>query len=88
VDIEEPTFSLGAESSQLLRDIQHVESRPGSLPIVQALQRYLQLVNEDKWDSEEALALRETLDQWSQGREPALVRADMDIRVRNFRRKK
>lgn len=30
VDIEEPTFSLGAESSQLLRDIQHVESRPGS----------------------------------------------------------
>ena len=88
VDIEEPTFSLGAESSQLLRDIQHVESRPGSLPIVQALQRYLQLVNEDKWDSEEAQALRETLDRWSQGREPALVRADMDIRVRNFRRKK
>ena len=88
VDIEEPTFSLGAESSQLLRDIQHVESRPGSLPIVQALQRYLQLVNEDKWDSEEALTLRETLDRWSQGREPALVRADMDIRVRNFRRKK
>ena len=88
VDIEEPTFSLGAESSQLLRDIQHVESRPASLPIVKTLQRYLQLVNEDKWDSEEALELRKTLDQWSQGREPALLRADMDIRVRNFRRKK
>lgn len=88
VDIEEPTFSLGAESSQLLRDIQHVESRPASLPIVKTLQRYLQLVNEDKWDSEEALALRKILDQWSQGREPALLRADMDIRVRNYRRKK
>ena len=88
VDIEEPTFSLGAESSQLLRDIQHVETRPASLPIVKTLQRYLQLVNEDKWDSEEALALRKTLDQWSQGREPALLRADMDIRVRNYRRKK
>ena len=88
VDIEEPTFSLGAESSQLLRDIQHVESRPASLPIVKTLQHYLQLVNEDKWDSEEALALRKTLDQWSQGREPALLRADMDIRVRNYRRKK
>ena len=88
VDIEEPTFSLGAESSQLLRDIQHVETRPASLPIVQTLQRYLQLVNEDKWDSEEALSLRKTLDQWSQGREPALLRADMDIRVRNYRRKK
>ncbi|MBO5636305.1 MAG: AAA family ATPase [Acidaminococcaceae bacterium] len=88
VDIEEPVFSLGAESSQLLHDIQHVESRPASLPIVRTLQRYLQLVNEDKWDSEEALALRKKLDQWSQGREPALLRADMDIRVRNFRRKK
>ena len=88
VDIEEPTFSLGAESSQLLRDIQHVEARPGSLPIVKALQRYLQLVSEDKWDGEEALSLRKTLDEWSQGREPALLRADMDIRVRNYRRKK
>ena len=88
VDIEEPSFSLGAESSQLLRDIQHVESRPASLPIVQTLQRYLQLVSEDKWDSDEAVALRKTLDAWSQGREPALLRADMDIRVRNYRRKK
>ncbi|MBQ9698966.1 MAG: AAA family ATPase [Acidaminococcaceae bacterium] len=88
VDIEEPLFSLGAESSQLLWDIQHVESRPSALPIVKTLQRYLQLVNEDKWDSEEALALRKQLDQWSQGREPALLRADMDIRVRNYRRKK
>ena len=88
VDIEEPSFSLGAESSQLLRDIQHVETRPGSLPIVKTLQRYLQLVSEDKWDSEEALELRKTLDEWSQGREPALLRADMDIRVRNYRRKK
>ena len=88
VDIEEPSFSLGAESSQLLRDIQHVETRPGSLPIVKTLQRYLQLVSEDKWDSKEALELRKTLDEWSQGREPALLRADMDIRVRNYRRKK
>jgi len=88
VDIEEPLFSLGAESSQLLRDIQHVETRPSKLPIVRTLQRYLQLVNEDKWDSEEALSLRKVLDQWSQGREPALLRADMDIRVRNCRRKK
>ncbi|MBR1590077.1 MAG: AAA family ATPase [Acidaminococcaceae bacterium] len=88
VDIEEPLFSLGAESSQLLHDIQGVESRPSALPIVKTLQRYLQLVNEDKWDSEEALALRKQLDRWSQGREPALLRADMDIRVRNYRRKK
>ena len=88
VDIEEPVFALGAESGQLLRDIQRVESRPLSLPIVKDLQRYLQLVGEDQWDSEEALALRKKLDAWSKGREPALLRADMDIRLRRFRNKK
>ena len=89
--------SVPAESIRILHwdddmvdieDIQHVETRPGSLPIVKTLQRYLQLVSEDKWDSKEALELRKTLDEWSQGREPALLRADMDIRVRNYRRKK
>ncbi|MDO5101271.1 MAG: hypothetical protein Q4D52_06915, partial [Eubacteriales bacterium] len=88
VAIEEPDFALGAESSQLLRDIQRVESRPLSLPIVKDLQRYLQLVCEDQWDSEEALTLRKKLDRWSKGREPALIRADMDIRLRRFRNKK
>ncbi len=88
VTIEEPVFALGAESSQLLRDIQRVESRPLSVPIVKDLQRYLQLVCDDQWDSEEALALRKKLDLWSKGREPALIRADMDIRLRRFRRKK
>lgn len=88
VAIEEPVFALGAESSQLLRDIQRVESRPLSVPIVKDLQRYLQLVCDDQWDSEEALALRKKLDLWSKGREPALIRADMDIRLRRFRRKK
>lgn len=87
VDVEEPAFSLGAESSQVLRDIQHVESRPVNLPIVKDLQRYLRLVSEDKWDTPEALALRKELDDWSQGREPALLRADMDIRIRSFRKK-
>ena len=85
---QQTVFALGAESSQLLRDIQRVESRPLSVPIVKDLQRYLQLVCDDQWDSEEALALRKKLDLWSKGREPALIRADMDIRLRRFRRKK
>jgi len=44
-------------------------------------------VSEDKWDCPEALELRKSLDKWAAGREPALLRADMDIRMRSFRRK-
>ena len=84
--VRTPEFSLGAESYQLLKDIQNVETRPQALPIVKDLARYLELVGEDKWDSREALELRARLDQWAKGREPALVRADMDIRMRLFRR--
>lgn len=81
-------FSLGANSTQILQDIQNVNPRPQKLPIVQDLERYLELVSEDKWDSAEALALRKRLDAWSRGCEPALIRADMDIRMRQFRRRK
>lgn len=80
-------FSLGASSTQILQDIQNVSPRPQKLPIVQDLERYLELVSEDKWDSAEALALRKRLDAWSKGCEPALIRADMDIRMRQFRRR-
>lgn len=87
IDIYQPEFSLGAESYQLLRDIQNVDTRPQSLPVVKDLKRYLDLVSEDKWDCGEALELRKKLDKWAAGREPALLRADMDIRMRSFRRK-
>lgn len=82
------SFSMGATSTQILQDIQNVAPRSERLPIVQSLKRYLELVSEDKWDTPEALALRERLDQWSNGQEPALLRADMDIRMRQFRRKR
>ena len=82
------SFALGASSAQILQDIQNVTLRSERLPIVQSLKRYLALVSEDKWDSEEALALRKQLDAWSNGNEPALLRADMDIRMRKFRRKR
>lgn len=81
-------FSLGAESNQLLQDIQNVTARPKSLPIVKKLERYLELVSDDKWDTEEAKLLRQELDAWSNGREPLLTKADMDIRMRQFRRRK
>lgn len=81
-------FSLGAESDQILRQIQNVSSRPKGLAIVRDLEHYLELVSEDKWDTEEALNLRKKLDEWSRGYEPALLRADMDIRLRQFRRRR
>ena len=82
------SFTMGASSAQILQDIQNVTLRSERLPIVQSLKRYLALVSEDKWDSEEALALRKQLDAWSNGNEPALLRADMDIRMRKFRRQR
>ena len=88
INIDKPAFSLGAESFQLLKDIQNVDTRPQALPIVKDLYRYLMLVSEDKWDTDEARELRKRLDEWSKGCEPALVRADTEIRMKTFRRKK
>ncbi|WP_405379312.1 AAA family ATPase [Phascolarctobacterium sp.] len=82
------SFAMGATSTQILQDIQNVGLRAESLPIVQDLKRYLNLVSQDKWDTPEALALRKRLDAWAKGNEPALLRADMDIRMRQFRRKR
>lgn len=81
-------FSLGAESYQLLKSIQNVDPRPSTLPIVRKLYQYLGLVSQDKWDTDEAKELRKELDEWAKGNEPALLRADMDIRMRAFRRKR
>ena len=46
--VRTPEFSLGAESYQLLKDIQNVETRPQALPIVKDLARYLELVGRDR----------------------------------------
>ena len=37
INIDKPAFSLGAESFQLLKDIQNVDTRPQALPIVKDL---------------------------------------------------
>lgn len=84
--VRRPEFALGAESHQLLKEIQNVDTRAQSLPIVKQLKRYLELVADDEWDSGEAQELRRILNEWAKGREPALLRADMDIRLRKLRR--
>jgi predicted ATP-binding protein involved in virulence len=84
--LEVPAFSMGAESQYVLETILGVPPRPADIPIARQLQEYLKLVNENQWDSDRAVALRTTLDTWSGGVEPSLVKADIDIRVRAWKR--
>jgi len=86
-DISIPTFSLGAQSWQLMNDIQEVESRP-TLPITKKLKKYQLLVENDKWDSPSAVKLRKDLDAWAGNQEALLKRIDVDIRMREYRRGK
>ena len=76
----------GAEASRILNEVFGVELRAQNLEIVQKLNRYLELIDDDKWDTEEALTLRQALDEWSRGNEPELVKADIDIRMKAFQR--
>ena len=86
VIIQIPEFSYGFESNQVLQSIQEVDPRPPQLDIVQQLKQYLSLVSEDRWDSPEAKELRAKLGVWFKDREPQLIKTDMDIRMREYRR--
>lgn len=76
----------GAEASRILREVFGVELRAQHLDIVKKLNRYLELIDDDKWDTEDALKLRQELDEWSHGHEPELTKADIDIRMKQFQR--
>lgn len=80
-------FSEGAEAQQVLLDVLGVKStRSEQLPIVQCLNRYQQLVENDQWDSAEATSLRQQLDLWGAEYEPELARLDMDIKIKSWER--
>lgn len=76
----------GAESSRMLNEVFGTPSRAQNLEIVQKLNRYLALIDDDKWDTEDALALRQELDEWARGHEPELIKADIDIRMKEYQR--
>lgn len=73
-----PAGTAGAQSQRLLEDVFGVKSRP-PVEMAQKLQKYMQLVNDRRWESSEAIQLRTELDQWSQGEEPELLEADLQI---------
>ncbi len=80
-------FSEGAEAQQVLLDVLGVKSpRVEQLEIVKSLHHYQSLVNDNQWDTSEALALREKLQRWGAGYEPELARLDMDIRLKQWER--
>lgn len=85
--IHSPDFSLGAQSSEALHDIQGVSLRPeSSVQIVKDLNRYKELVKEEKEDSIEAVELRRKLDDWGKEHVTELMKIDLDIRLRNSRK--
>ena len=81
-------FSYGAKSHELLEYILGIDERPQHLEIVKKLNKYIKLVDKNQYDSDEAKELRKELDIWGAGKEKALLKADMDIRLKEYQRKK
>ncbi|SFV50715.1 ATP binding protein [hydrothermal vent metagenome] len=88
LEINKFDFSLGAKSHELLYNILGVEERPQNLDIVKKLNRYIELVDDNLYYEDEALELREKLNNWGAGKEKELLRTDMSIRAKEYRRKK
>ena len=75
-------WTYGAESGDVLSVVMGVDERPVN-DFTDALARYRRLVSEGQGDSEEAVALRATLERLSPD-DPALARADLEIRQRRL----
>lgn len=73
-----PPGTDGAECQRILENVFGVRRRPIT-PMSLILEEYLRLVNLRQWDSERALELRGQLDAWSEGQEPDLLQADLQI---------
>jgi len=77
-----PLGTEGAEASRILKRVFGVELRAPQNSVTIKLNKYLDLVYNDKWD--EALALREELDNIFGGEEPVLTEADLYIENRKW----
>ena len=71
-----PTF--GAEAGDVLSVVMGVDERPPENAFTRALDQYRRLLREERSESEEALALRASLEEMSPY-DPALGRADLEI---------
>lgn len=69
----------GAEASRVLEDVLLVSQRPAKLESVNKLDRYAELVYAEKWDSNEAITLRDELYKHYGSAEPRLKELDLHI---------
>lgn len=74
-----PPGTEGAEASRLLKRVFGVDVRPPNNEATKELNDYLTLVYANKWDTDEAVNIRKSLDARYQGEEPALTAADLYI---------
>ncbi|MDV5141470.1 AAA family ATPase [Chimaeribacter arupi] len=74
-----PQGTQGAESRRILERVFQTPGRPPKEANTQMLARYLQLVDAEQGESEEARALRARLDAVFGNEEPELTRADIQI---------
>ena len=76
-----PTY--GAEAGDVLAAVMGVSERPSGNEFVKCLGKYMRLVGRNQGESEEAISLRRELESLSP-RDPALDRADIEIRRRKL----
>jgi len=79
-----PLGTEGAEASRVLKRVFGVELRPKENSITIKLNKYLDLVYDDKWDEKNVLEERKELDTLFNGEEPALMEADLYIENRKW----
>ena len=77
------TATYGAEAGDVLSTVMGVDERPGGNEFVNVLRDYMDLVGNGRGESEEAVSLRQKLESLSP-RDPALDRADIEIRRRKL----
>ena len=83
--VAEPTSAptYGAEAGAVLAAVMDVSERPSGNEFVKCLGKYMRLVGRNQGVSEEAISLRRELESLSP-RDPALDRADVEIRRRKL----
>ena len=79
-------WTYGAEAGDVLSAVMGVDERPDN-DFTRKLARYRRLIGDGRGESEEALALRRELNAFSPD-DPALDRADVEIRRRKLFRGK
>ena len=79
--MSEATF--GAKAGDVLSTVMGVDERPSGNSFVQTLESYTRLVSDGRGESEDAVVLRRKLEELSP-RDPALDRADIEIRRRRM----